>query len=103
MGRTQASRPNGHRKRHGVLKANGTKIVGTGILDGPLQTVRIAENFVKWTVEDAGPYNNEKRLSRTPVGATIGRPFKRLPQTVFGAGKRAISVNQGSPFGGAPR
>ena len=66
-----------------MLKANGTKIVGTGglaaarsrlgsdsrlrlsfttsaplrYLDGPLQTVRIAENFVKWTVEDAGPYN----------------------------------------------
>ena len=32
-------------------------LVGTGVLDGPLQTVRIAENFVKWTVEDAGPYN----------------------------------------------
>ena len=32
-------------------------VVGTGVLDGPLQTVRIAENFVKWTVEDAGPYN----------------------------------------------
>ena len=31
--------------------------VGTGVLDGPLQTVRIAENFVRWTVEDAGPYN----------------------------------------------
>jgi len=29
----------------------------TGVLDGPLQTVRIAENFVKWTVEDAGPYS----------------------------------------------
>ena len=32
-------------------------LVGTGVLDGPLQTVRIVENFVKWTVEDAGPYN----------------------------------------------
>ena len=32
-------------------------LVGTGVLDCPLQTVRIAENFVKWTVEDAGPYN----------------------------------------------
>ena len=31
-------------------------LVGTGVLDGPLQTVRIAEIFVKWTVEDAGPY-----------------------------------------------
>ena len=32
-------------------------VVGVGALDGPLQMVRIAENFVKWTVEDAGPYN----------------------------------------------
>ena len=35
----------------------GYIVVGTGVPDGPLQTVRIAENFVKWTVEDAGPYN----------------------------------------------
>ena len=35
----------------------GYIVVGTGVLDGPLQTVRIAENFVNWTVEDAGPYN----------------------------------------------
>ena len=35
----------------------GYIVVGTGVLDCPLQTVRIAENFVKWTVEDAGPYN----------------------------------------------
>ena len=42
---------NGYRKHHGVRKANDNKFVGTGVLDGPLQTVRIAENFVKWTVE----------------------------------------------------
>ena len=68
QGRTEHTRPKGYRKRHGVLKANGTKIVGTGVLDGPLQMVRITENFVKWTVEDAGPYNEEKRITRTRRG-----------------------------------
>ena len=40
--------------------------VGTGVLDGPLQTVRIAENFVKWTVGDAGPYIFVSFVQHTP-------------------------------------
>ena len=39
------------------LRLSFTTSVPLRYLDGPLQTVRIAENFVKWTVEDAGPYN----------------------------------------------
>ena len=45
--------------RINIRKLNDrTQIVGTGVLDGPsLQTVCVAETFVKWTVGDAGPYN----------------------------------------------
>ena len=42
------------------------------------------------------PLPRREAFTRAPVGATIGRPPKRLPQTVFGAQNKRNAVTQAS-------
>ena len=51
-------------------------------------------------VVGADPYHEEKRLPHKPVGATIGRPFKRSPQTAFGAQNKRFAETKAFPCQG---